>query len=172
MHDRLLYYKEITVPFIQKKVSEEMAVELSDMTSTNKQKDARKREKVSARQLSMALSKKYTKLSLGRIGSYHGGRDHATVLHAVRTVSNLVDTNDELVAPAFYKLDEMLNSIKKKTADPYLHKIYYAKQDVIKTFIRTKIPLEQRMIILKELNFYTYERYTMAPVSNRMQKRY
>ena len=53
----------------------------------------RKRNVVQARQLAMFFSKKYTKNSLSTIGSQIGQRDHATVLHACKTVENLIETD-------------------------------------------------------------------------------
>ena len=53
----------------------------------------RKREIVQARQIAMYFSKSFTKSSLATIGSQIGGKDHATVLHACKTVNNLIDTD-------------------------------------------------------------------------------
>lgn len=53
----------------------------------------RKREIVEARQVCMWWLKNNTKQSLNDIGSYFGEFDHATVLHACKTVNNLIDTN-------------------------------------------------------------------------------
>ena len=50
---------------------------------------------VQARQLAMFFAKKYTKLSLANIGKYIGKRDHATVLHACKTVDNLNETDKQ-----------------------------------------------------------------------------
>ena len=50
---------------------------------------------VQARKLAMFFSKKYTKSSLSTIGSQIGQRDHATVLHACKTVENLIETDRE-----------------------------------------------------------------------------
>ena len=41
----------------------------------------------------MYFAKMLTKNSLASIGSDIGGKDHATVLHAVRTVKNLIETD-------------------------------------------------------------------------------
>ena len=41
----------------------------------------------------MFFAKKMTKSSLANIGMHCGGKDHATVLHACKTVNNLVDTD-------------------------------------------------------------------------------
>lgn len=54
---------------------------------------SRKRELVLARQSAMALCKKYTSQSVSRIGMLIGGRDHATVLHALKSVENLLETD-------------------------------------------------------------------------------
>ena len=55
----------------------------------------RKREYVYARQIAMMLISKYTRFSLAKIGQEFGGRDHATVLHACRTVVNLSETDKQ-----------------------------------------------------------------------------
>jgi len=57
--------------------------------------DSRKREVVQARQIAMVLSKQLTKKSLDYIGKQLADRDHATVLHAIKTVNNLIDTDKE-----------------------------------------------------------------------------
>jgi hypothetical protein len=48
---------------------------------------------VKARQQSMYFAKELTKVSLAKIGLINGGKDHATVLHAVKTVNNMLDTD-------------------------------------------------------------------------------
>ena len=53
----------------------------------------RKREIVQCRQLAMYFSKQMTKNSLAMIGKHCGNKDHATVLHACKTVNNLADTD-------------------------------------------------------------------------------
>ena len=59
------------------------------------QSKTRKRHVVQARQLAMFFAKRYTKASLANIGSQIGDRDHATVLHACKTVDNLVSTDKQ-----------------------------------------------------------------------------
>jgi len=54
---------------------------------------SRKREVVQARQIAMYLSKQYTKNSLSSIGQTIGKRDHATVLHACKQVTDLISTD-------------------------------------------------------------------------------
>ena len=55
---------------------------------------SRKRQIVQARQISMYLSRNLlTNCSLATIGAETGGKDHATVLHACNTVSDLMATD-------------------------------------------------------------------------------
>jgi chromosomal replication initiator protein len=51
----------------------------------------RKREILQARQIAMYFSKKFTKSSLATIGSQIGNKDHATVSHACKTITNLIE---------------------------------------------------------------------------------
>ena len=53
----------------------------------------RTREFAQARQIAMYLSKQHTKAPLTTIGSAIGGRNHATVLHSCKAVSNLMETD-------------------------------------------------------------------------------
>src|SRR6056297_1243081 len=80
--------KEISVDYIQKVVCDYFS-----LTPDLLQSKTRKREIVQARQIAMYFSKNLTKSSLASIGSQIGGKDHATVLHACKTVGNLVDTD-------------------------------------------------------------------------------
>lgn len=82
--------REISIDFIQKVVSDYFQLDLDTLQSKT-----RKRHVVQARQLAMFFAKKYTKNSLANIGSQIGDRDHATVLHACKTVDNLVTTDKQ-----------------------------------------------------------------------------
>ena len=66
----------------------------------------RKREVVQARQVAMYFSKEITKHSLKTIGLHFGGRDHSTVIHAVRSVDDQIETD-----PSFR---EMVVAVRKK----------------------------------------------------------
>lgn len=55
----------------------------------------RKREVVRARQIAMYFCKEMTQHSLKTIGLHFGGRDHSTVIHAVKTVEDQVDTDPQ-----------------------------------------------------------------------------
>jgi chromosomal replication initiator protein len=80
--------REISIDYIQKVVCDYFSLPLEAINSKT-----RKREIVQARQLAMFFSKKHTKSSLATIGLHCGNKDHATVLHACRTVNNLVETD-------------------------------------------------------------------------------
>src|SRR5690554_5744991 len=82
--------KEISIDYIQKIVSDYFDLDIETLCSKS-----RKRNIVQARQLAMFFAKKYTKSSLANIGSQIGKRDHATVLHACKTVDNLLETDKE-----------------------------------------------------------------------------
>ncbi|HUH50505.1 MAG TPA: chromosomal replication initiator protein DnaA [Flavobacterium sp.] len=82
--------KEISIDYIQKVVSDYFQLDLETLQSKT-----RKRHIVQARQLAMFFAKKYTKSSLQNIGNQIGDRDHATVLHACKTVDNLVETDKQ-----------------------------------------------------------------------------
>ncbi|MEX0884396.1 MAG: helix-turn-helix domain-containing protein, partial [Cyclobacteriaceae bacterium] len=53
----------------------------------------RKKEIVIARQVAMYFSKEFTNHSLKSIGYHFGGRDHSTVIHAVQSVNDLMETD-------------------------------------------------------------------------------
>ena len=80
--------KEISIDYIQKVVCNYFNIPVDMLQSRT-----RKREIVQARQVAMFFSKSLTKSSLATIGSQIGGKDHATVLHACKTVNNLLDTD-------------------------------------------------------------------------------
>jgi chromosomal replication initiator protein len=82
--------REISIDYIQKVVSDFFSLPLEAIHSKT-----RKREIVQARQLAMYFSKKLTKASLATIGLHCGNKDHATVLHACRTVNNLIETDKQ-----------------------------------------------------------------------------
>ena len=62
---------------------------------------------VRPRQIAMYLAKTLTLRSLPEIGRRFGGRDHTTVLHAVRKIENLSDT-DKVLADEIETLKRML----------------------------------------------------------------
>ncbi|KGO96279.1 MULTISPECIES: chromosomal replication initiator protein DnaA [Flavobacterium] len=82
--------REVSIDYIQKIVSDYFQIDVETLQSKT-----RKRDVVQARQLAMFFAKKFTKASLANIGSQIGSRDHATVLHACKTVDNLVSTDKQ-----------------------------------------------------------------------------
>lgn len=79
---------EVGIDYIQKTVSEYFNVSSDDLKAKT-----RKKEIVIARQLAMYFSKDYTNHSLKSIGYHFGGRDHSTVIHALQSVSDMLDTD-------------------------------------------------------------------------------
>ncbi len=79
---------EVGIDYIQKTVAEFFKVEVESLKDK-----IRKKEIVIARQVAMYFSKEYTNHSLKSIGYHFGGRDHSTVIHAVQSVNDMMDTN-------------------------------------------------------------------------------
>ncbi|MBP2833924.1 chromosomal replication initiator protein DnaA [Aquimarina sp. U1-2] len=82
--------REVSIDYIQKVVSDYFQMDVETLQSKT-----RKRHIVQARQLAMFFAKKLTKASLASIGTQIGKRDHATVLHACKTVDNLSSTDKQ-----------------------------------------------------------------------------
>ncbi|WP_085536744.1 chromosomal replication initiator protein DnaA [Massilibacteroides vaginae] len=80
--------KQISVQMIQEVVCNYYNLELTAI-----QTRSRKREIVQARQVTMFLAKKYTDCSFSHIGKIVGKKDHATVLHACKTIKDQIETN-------------------------------------------------------------------------------
>ena len=95
--------KTLTIEEIVKKVADYYCVE-SEAINTR----SRKREVVLVRQVAMYFAKKYLDLSTAKIGLYIGKRDHATVLHACKTIANLADTDKQFRT----ELSEIENSLQ------------------------------------------------------------
>ncbi len=80
--------KRITIQHILDVVTKYYNVRLSDLQSKKRHKSI-----AFPRQVCMYLARRHTRYSLEEIGGYFGGRDHTTVLHAVRTVTQ--DSKDD-----------------------------------------------------------------------------
>jgi chromosomal replication initiator protein len=93
--------REVSIDYIQKVVCDYFNIPVEYLKSKT-----RKREIVQARQVAMFFAKSFTKNSLAVIGSIIGGKDHATVLHACRTVQNLLETDK--------KFKQYVDDIEKK----------------------------------------------------------
>ena len=88
--------KKITIEEIQKKVAEHFNIRITDMHSPR-----RSRSVARPRQIAMYLAKSITSRSLPEIGRKFGGRDHTTVIHAVKKVDQLKSESN--------KFDEDIN---------------------------------------------------------------
>lgn len=76
--------RKVTIEEIQKRVAEHFNIKLAEMSSAR-----RSRAVARPRQVAMYLAKQLTARSLPEIGRKFGGRDHTTVMHAVRKVDEL-----------------------------------------------------------------------------------
>ena len=83
--------RRTTIDQIQKKVAEHFNVKISDMHSSR-----RSRTVARPRQIAMFLSKNLTTRSLPEIGRKFGGRDHTTVIHAIKKIKELVKNDSSL----------------------------------------------------------------------------
>ncbi|HET8613142.1 MAG TPA: chromosomal replication initiator protein DnaA [Sphingomonas sp.] len=87
------HQRRITIDEIQGKVSDHYRIRKAEMTSAR-----RAREVARPRQVAMYLAKQLTPRSLPEIGRRFGGRDHTTVIHAVRQIEKLRKADAELDA--------------------------------------------------------------------------
>ncbi|MEQ8426613.1 MAG: chromosomal replication initiator protein DnaA [Gammaproteobacteria bacterium] len=79
--------KQVTIENIQKTTAEYYKIRVADLLSKR-----RNRSVARPRQVAMAISKELTNHSLPEIGDAFGGRDHTTVLHACRKITELRQT--------------------------------------------------------------------------------
>ena len=84
-------FSNLTIEDIVKRVSTEMRVDEIDIVGKG-----RRMEVAHARQVAMYLCRDIINTSLNNIGLFFGGRDHTTVLHAVKTISRKVETSKSL----------------------------------------------------------------------------
>ena len=96
--------RRVTIEEIQKRVAEHFNIKLADMQSPR-----RARQVARPRQIAMFLAKQLTTRSLPEIGRKFGGRDHTTVMHAVKKVEELC-TADGTFAEDVDLLKRMLDA--------------------------------------------------------------
>ena len=77
---------QLTIEIIQKKVADHYQIRHSDMTSKRRPNNI-----AIPRQIAMYLARSLTKQSLQEIGDAFGGRDHGTVIHACKSVDNMLE---------------------------------------------------------------------------------
>ena len=95
------FTSDLSIEDVVRKVSE-----VSKVTEKEIIGKSRKMELVEARQISMYLCRDIMGLSLNNIGVYFGGRDHTTVMHAVKTINNKSLTD--------VRLKKMVESLKQE----------------------------------------------------------
>ncbi len=83
--------KEVNIDTIISVVTEHFQVRIAELKSKS-----RLRNIVIPRQIAMYLTKELTNLSLKSIGYHFGGRDHSTVIHAIQTINDLMETDREI----------------------------------------------------------------------------
>jgi len=82
---------QLTLETIQKRVADHYQIRHSDMTSKRRPANI-----AQPRQIAMYLARQLTKHSLQEIGDAFGGRDHGTVIHACKTVENMMEQDDSV----------------------------------------------------------------------------
>ena len=83
--------RTLSIPNIQKLTADYYQLRVADLLSKR-----RTRQLARARQVAMALTKELTSHSLPEIGDAFGGRDHTTVLHACRLITELRETDGKI----------------------------------------------------------------------------
>lgn len=93
---------QITIELIQKTVADYYKIKISDMYSKRRPSNI-----AGPRQVAMYLAKELTQKSLPEIGELFGGRDHTTVLHAVRKIGEQ-RSSDAVLNHALHVLEQTL----------------------------------------------------------------
>lgn len=99
---------EITAVLIMGQTAHYFGVTLEQLSSAD-----RSRTMVEARQIAMYLCRELTDLSLPKIGAAFGGRDHTTVMHANKKITELMAAKRE----TFNHVTELTNRIKQKARE-------------------------------------------------------
>lgn len=96
--------REITIEKIQKSVADYFHIKISDLKSTKRLKNI-----VFPRQISMYISRQLTDLSYPEIGSKYGGKDHSTIIHAIKKIEKKM-SEDSSVEILVEKLTEKIKN--------------------------------------------------------------
>lgn len=86
--DNLFHSDDLKADEIIRIVSESEGIHIDDI-----KRKSRKREVLIPRQLCQYFIKQYTKYSLREVGEVTGGYDHATILHSIKVIENLCETD-------------------------------------------------------------------------------
>jgi len=93
--------KELTVEEILKRVSSHFNIKISDIKSPKRLKTV-----VLPRQIAMYLSRQLTSSSYPEIGDRFGGKDHSTIIHAIRKIEKLMEED--------FQLSSTIENLKKE----------------------------------------------------------
>lgn len=96
--------RELTVDEILKKVSSHFNIKISDIKSAKRLKAV-----VLPRQIAMYLSRQLTSSSYPEIGDRFGGKDHSTIIHAIRKIEKLMEED--------FQLRSTIENLKKELTD-------------------------------------------------------
>ena len=97
----------ITIETIQKKVVDYYHLRMADMLSRRRPANI-----AFPRQVAMYLSRILTEHSLQEIGNAFGGRDHGTVIHACKTVENMMDQDNSIKYAVEYLNEDLSQTIE------------------------------------------------------------
>jgi len=95
--------KEITVEEIQKTVANYFNTKISDIKSSKRHKSL-----VLPRQISMYITRKLTDLSYPEIGANFGGKDHSTIIYAIKKIEKLIDKDVHIKVT----IDKLMSTIE------------------------------------------------------------
>jgi len=124
MAHALINNREIDLPLAKRVINQAVRVEKKQLSVQRIQEivcgyynleqaaiqtNSRKREIVLARQITMYLSKKYTDCSFSHIGKIVGKKDHATVLHACKTIRDQIEINKSFRS-SIEEIEELLKN--------------------------------------------------------------
>lgn len=98
----------VTIQSIVEAVTAHFNVTLAALQSKRRQRSI-----AEPRQVCMFLAREYTRFSLEEIGGYFGGRDHTTVLHAVRAITKRRETDEHLAAA----VDHIRKQLSSQTSE-------------------------------------------------------
>lgn len=97
--------RELSVEEILKKVSSHFNIKISDMKSAKRLKAV-----VLPRQIAMYLSRQLTSSSYPEIGERFGGKDHSTIIHAIRKIEKLMEDDFQIRSTIESLKNELTNS--------------------------------------------------------------
>lgn len=100
--------KEITPAMIINETANYFGISADDILSAD-----RSRTVVEPRQIAMYLCRELTSLSLPKVGSAFGGRDHTTVMHAVKKITSSMNENSKI----YHSVSEITNRVRRASQE-------------------------------------------------------